>query len=90
MVSAGKYAPNYTFSKKLLTTARKRDIINTINTKGGTTILTKRQAEILKDYFVMKLQSLVDDIEKQIDSLTAPENGVVDIDIEDFSVNDTN
>ena len=53
-------------------------------------MLTKRQAEILKDYFVMKLQSLVDDIEKQIDSLTAPENGVVDINIEDFSVNDTN
>lgn len=53
-------------------------------------MLTKRQAEILKDYFVMKLQSLMDDIEKQIDSLTAPEDGVVDIDIEDFSVNDTN
>lgn len=53
-------------------------------------MLTKRQAELLKDYFVMKLQSLVDDIEKQIDSLTAPEDGVVDINIEDFSVNDTN
>ena len=53
-------------------------------------MLTKRQAEILKDYFVMKLQSLVDDIEKQIDSLTAPEDGVVDIDIEDFTANDAN
>ena len=42
-------------------------------------MLTKRQAELLKD-----------DIEKQIDSLTAPENGVVDINIEDFTANDTN
>lgn len=53
-------------------------------------MLTKRQAELLKCYFVMKLQSLMDDIEKQIDSLTALENGVVDINIEDFTVNDTN
>ena len=47
-------------------------------------------AKQMKALGLPTLQSLVDDIEKQIDSLTAPEDGVVDIDIEDFSVNDTN